>query len=386
MDLCQKLCTRLWHLPTIQDKLNTISTGLHTHRGHTNYTSLCTFFDGPHHRSSPCWQIWLHLGHGRPRPFEGGNFIILQQNDYIRRHCHTTFGRPIQTIWITGQNHFWSRTPIYIKSLYRTSKTPRDQIGTIDSLPSPNRWKTEWVNQEIKAYLSIYCTSHPEDWPKTLHLMEFTHNNRQHADRQTTPFELMLRELPRAIPLTFENTKYPTIEEQMKALLRNREEALASHELARSRMTDRRKSTFVPFKKGDKVWLNSRNLKTIYHKKMKPKREGPFTITEVLGPVMYRLQLPTSWQIHNVFHAVLLHPYQENEVYGTNFTKPPPESIERDEVYEVESILKHWKWGRGYQYYIKWKGYPISDASWEPEHIFSDDGNMLVQYKRCHHL
>ena len=26
---------------------------------------------------------------------------------------------------------------------------------------------TEQVNQEIKAYLAIYCTSHPEDW---LHL------------------------------------------------------------------------------------------------------------------------------------------------------------------------------------------------------------------------
>ena len=70
---------------------------------------------------------------------------------------------------------------------------------------------TEWVNQEIEAYLSIYCASHPEDWPQALHIMEFTHNNRQHADRQTTLFELMFGESPVAIPLTFENTKYPAI-------------------------------------------------------------------------------------------------------------------------------------------------------------------------------
>ena len=76
---------------------------------------------------------------------------------------------------------------------------------------------------------------------------------------------------------------------------------------------------------------------------MKPKQEGPFTITEVLGPVMYRLQLPSYWQIHNVFHTVLLHPYQENEVYGKNFMKPPPESLKGDKVYKVESILKHQK-------------------------------------------
>ena len=36
---------------------------------------------------------------------------------------------------------------------------------------------TEWVNQEIEAYLSIYCASHPEEWPQALHMMEFTHNN-----------------------------------------------------------------------------------------------------------------------------------------------------------------------------------------------------------------
>ena len=245
---------------------------------------------------------------------------------------------------------------------------------------------TERVNQEIEAYLSIYCASHPEEWPQALHTLEFTHNNRRHADRQNTPFELMFGESPLAIPLSFENTKYPSIEERMGTLLRNREEALAAHELARNRMIERRKSTFVPFKKGDKVWLDSRNLKTVYHKKMKPKREGPFPITEVLGPVTYRLQLPATWRIHNVFHAALLRPFKENEVYGDNYTEPPPELVEGEEVYEVETILNHRRRGRGYQYFIKWRGYPISDASWEPEHAFSDDGDILRQYKHRHHL
>ena len=41
---------------------------------------------------------------------------------------------------------------------------------------------TERVNQEIKAYLSIYCTSHPEEWLEALATLEFIHNNRRHAD------------------------------------------------------------------------------------------------------------------------------------------------------------------------------------------------------------
>ena len=65
---------------------------------------------------------------------------------------------------------------------------------------------------------------------------------------------------------------------------------------------------------------------------MKPKQEGPFVITEVLGPVTYRLKLLTSWQIHNVFHATLLKPYRENEIYRENFTEPPPELVEGEEV------------------------------------------------------
>ena len=123
-----------------------------------------------------------------------------------------------------------------------------------------------------------------------------------------------------------------------------------------------------------------------HHKKIAPKREGPFEIDEVLGPVTYRLKLPTSWKIHNVFHATLLRPYIENEIYGNNYPRPLPELLEGEEVYEVETILKHRRRGRGYQYYVKWKGYPITKATWESETAFSDDGDMLQQYKDQYQL
>ena len=115
---------------------------------------------------------------------------------------------------------------------------------------------------------------------------------------------------------------------------------LAAHELARIRITERRKSTFVPFKTGDKVWLDTQNLKTNHHKKIGPKREGPFEITKVIGPVTYQLQLPGTWKIHNVFHTTLLRQYKETKVYGANFPKPPPELIEGEEVYEVENCYE----------------------------------------------
>ena len=246
---------------------------------------------------------------------------------------------------------------------------------------------TERVNQEIEAYLAIYCASHPEEWLMALHTLEFTHNNCRHVDRQKTPFKLMFRDSPQAIPHSFENTRFPAVDAKMKKLRKNREEAIAAHELAWTWMIEQRRSKFTLFWKGDKVWLDSRNLQMLYHKKMAPRREGPFEIVDVLGPLTYQLKLPETWRIHNVFHASLLWQYRENDVYGTNYNQPSAKlNNERQEVYNVETILKHWKWGRGYQYYVKWEGYPITKASWEPEGSFSNDSDILNQYKQCHQL
>lgn len=117
---------------------------------------------------------------------------------------------------------------------------------------------------------------------------------------------------------------------------------------------------------------------------MKPKQEGLFTITEVLGLATYQLQLPKTLRGHNVFHATLLWPYKETEVHRENFPEPPTELCEGEELYDVETILNHQR-GRGYQYFVKWQGYPTSDASWELEHMFVDN-DMLEEYKLFHHL
>ena len=166
----------------------------------------------------------------------------------------------------------------------------------------------------------------------------------QHADRQKTPFELMFGDSPQAIPHSFENTRFLAVEAKMKQLQKNREEALTTHKLAWTRMIEQRRSKFTLFQKGDKVWLDSRNLQTLYHKKMALRREGPFEIVDVLGPLTYMLKLPETWKIHNVSHASLLRQYKENDVYGTNYDWPLAKlNNERQEVYNVETILKHLK-------------------------------------------
>ena len=41
---------------------------------------------------------------------------------------------------------------------------------------------TERLNQEIEAYLAIYCASHPEEWLNSLSTLKFTHNNQRHVE------------------------------------------------------------------------------------------------------------------------------------------------------------------------------------------------------------
>ena len=232
----------------------------------------------------------------------------------------------------------------------------------------------ECFNQEIEAYIGIYCSSNPKTWHKSISTMEFTYNNWQHSDWQWTSFKLMMGTSPLTIPTTFEHTKFPSVEEWIQQLMKDWEEAIATHKLAWWHMAKWHKNKFSGFKLDQMVWLDTQNLKTKYHKKMAPKHKGPFRISKVLRPVTYQLELPLTWQIHNVFHAVLFMPYIKNEVHRPNFLWPPPDIENDEEQWEIKAILNHQWCSWGYQYYILWKGWPITDAKWEPSMCFENGG------------
>ena len=94
------------------------------------------------------------------------------------------------------------------------------------------------------------------------------------------------------------------------------------------------------FAEGEQVWLEGTNLRLSHPTtKLAPRQYGPFTITKIISPVVYQLELPGHWAIHNIFHASLLTPYKETEEHGTNYVQPPPDIIEGEEEYEVERIM-----------------------------------------------
>jgi hypothetical protein len=102
----------------------------------------------------------------------------------------------------------------------------------------------------------------------------------------------------------------------------------------------------------------------------------PFRIIQVMSAVNYRLELPTQWNIHPMFHIDLLTPYWETIMHSPNFTRPTPELIDGEEEYSVEKILDSRHFGRRWclQYLVKWEGYPDADNMWvDKDDVFADD-------------
>jgi hypothetical protein len=132
------------------------------------------------------------------------------------------------------------------------------------------------------------------------------------------------------------------VEKRLTALFHARNEAQAAHELAQQTMMEQITQKFIPFKKGDEVWLDSKNLKLPYPtRKLAPKREGPFPIIKVISPLSYQLKLPIQWKIHPMFHAHLLTLFQEMSAHRSNYLCPPPDLIDGIKEHEVKFITWH---------------------------------------------
>jgi hypothetical protein len=221
-------------------------------------------------------------------------------------------------------------------------------------------------------------------------MAEFHYNDKNHSATGQTPFFLNYGIHPWKGNLTAETTN-PSANSLIKELEEIRREAKAALEMNNDMMCSRgeQKKTKEDFKPGNSVWLEATNIHSNRpSRKLDNKRYSPFEIEEKVGDRAYRLKLPETWAIHNVFHSTLL-----TRTHAAEFDSqkkpmpPPPDIVEEEEEYEIEEIRGHRRKGRRTQYLVHWKGYGNEDDTWLPQSSLGNAEELLSKYlKRSNDL
>lgn len=247
--------------------------------------------------------------------------------------------------------------------------------------------QTERANRVLEDMLRNYVCADHTDWDTHLPVAEFAVNNAYQDSVKSTPFFLNYGQHPLTPVTIFTETHVPSARlfaDQFQHAISNARKCLEQAQQRQKTFADQNRRE-VQYEVGQQVLLSTRHFtfKAVGTRKFMPKYIGPFKVLKLAGPVACKLELPSSYNVHPVFHVSLLKPYCSSE---TTAAPPPPLQVDSDgmPVYEVEQILAHREAyhnrRRIYEYLIKWKGYTPEHNSWEPEHNISTPDSLLVPY------
>lgn len=240
--------------------------------------------------------------------------------------------------------------------------------------------QAERTNRTLEDMLRAYVCHEQDEWSKWIAYAEFAYNNSVHSSTRFSPFFVCGGRHP-LTPTSFllpadAMPRRPANVDEFTSQIDSVLNAVKDHlEAARQRQAavvnvHRRD---VSLAVGDRVLVDARNIKF----KMTDSREtdrlqhrflGPFKVLAEISPVSYRLELPRSVRMHDVFHVSLLRPYADPRADFPDRLAPAPtvRLADGDVGYIVDAILDYRVRGRTKQYLVQWRGFPTSEATWEP--------------------
>ena len=113
------------------------------------------------------------------------------------------------------------------------------------------------------------------------------------------------------------------------------------------------------------------------------KWRGPYEITNVIGPVSYKLKMPDQWRGHRVFHHKKLKPYilLVFPAQAKQIVPPEPDFVDGEPEYEVTEVLSKKKIRKVTYFLIHWEGYRLEEDSWEPEENLVKAKESIATYR-----
>lgn len=253
--------------------------------------------------------------------------------------------------------------------------------------------QTERVNRTLEQMLRTYIQTDEREWEGLLPALELAYNTTSHSSTELSPFEIMIGENPlTAADLDIVGALAPTLTPPMTKLFRQLCDRARSHILQakwRQKYYADARRRAVEYKVGDQVWLSGKHLPALNHcSKFEPKYRGPFTVTERIGTVAYRLALPPTYEGHNVFHVSQLVPHHPRDPALVPHEAPMGWPPTRDDAgnptdqYLVDYILDQRGTGEEAHYLVKWRGVPEEEATWEPAHHLAGCPALLRAWPR----
>lgn len=259
-------------------------------------------------------------------------------------------------------NLFWSEVLRRTGTTLNTTVAYRPQADGL----------SERYNRTVESYLRHYVNFEQTDWDQHLSTAEYTINATVNSAIGCAPFELDLGYVPAApidTVLPPNNNDARTLRgahfiNRLEALrIRCRDQLLQAQE--RMRHNANRGIDDLQFAVGDQVLLEVSRINPAHlpsHRKLGPRRIGPYRILRKIGAKAYKLNLPTGCRLHPVFDVDSLTPYR---IAQRAQSAIPTMLEDGTEGYLVERIIGR-RIHRGVvQYQVKWLG-PADDITWEP--------------------
>jgi hypothetical protein len=299
---------------------------------------------------------------------------------------------------------------LFLKEVFRIHGLPRTIISDRDSKFLSKFWRrlvqllgikhnpstayhpqtdgqTERVNQVLEQYLRAFVNHAQTDWVDLLPFAEFAYNNAENSSTKMSPFFANYGFHPRFDTIPHEEEQVPSAEsflDRLKTIHDQLRLNLSDARDAYKNTADARRLPTPDIKVGDHVWLNAKNIKLkTRSKKLSPRNLGPFKVISQVSDVNFKLELPSTMsKIHPVFHVSLLEPAHVDS--SRTLPRPPPELVDDEFEYEVETILDSKRVGRGVKYLVHWKGYGVEDRTWEPIKHLANSQDELEAFHRAH--